>query len=49
MITAKAFTICEEDPKKKSAVLTSAEQLSVADLELRVKLLRGNKFVNLEH
>ncbi|CAA7048093.1 unnamed protein product [Microthlaspi erraticum] len=42
-LITKAFTICEEEPKKKSAVLTSAEQLSVADSELRVKLLSENR------
>ncbi|CAN8239025.1 unnamed protein product [Cochlearia groenlandica] len=37
----KALAKCEEEPKK-IAVSTSAEQLSIADLELRFKLLREN-------
>uniref|UniRef100_M4FB51 BSD domain-containing protein n=1 Tax=Brassica campestris TaxID=3711 RepID=M4FB51_BRACM len=39
-LITKALAKCEEEqPKKPAAVLTSAEQLSIADLELRFKRL----------
>ncbi|CAN7122903.1 unnamed protein product [Brassica rapa subsp. narinosa] len=42
-LITKALAKCEEEqPKKPAAVLTSAEQLSIADLELRFKVLREN-------
>ncbi|VVA94579.1 unnamed protein product [Arabis nemorensis] len=45
---AKALAKCEEEPKKL-AVSTSAEQLSIADLELRFKLLRENSELQRLH
>ncbi|KAF2599859.1 hypothetical protein F2Q68_00008655, partial [Brassica cretica] len=46
---AKALAKCEEEPNKPAAVLTSAEQLSIADLELRFKVLRENSELQRLH
>ncbi|KAF2560217.1 hypothetical protein F2Q70_00015728 [Brassica cretica] len=48
-LITKALAKCEEEPNKPAAVLTSAEQLSIADLELRFKVLRENSELQRLH
>ncbi|KFK27796.1 hypothetical protein AALP_AA8G430700 [Arabis alpina] len=45
----KALAKCEEEPKKPAVSTSSAEQLSIADFELRFKLLRENSELQRLH